>query len=421
MNPVQITDPDLDISARAFWAQPFEERERAFARLRREAPLAYHRAYESTLKPPDGNTPGFWSVTRHDDCRTVSRNAGVWSTTRGVFMEEFPEVIVAASHSFLAMDGEEHDQVRGIVSDAFKPSNVRKIESWIDQHVTELVGEMIEKGEGDFCELFAKQLPGRIFAHLYGVDPDSEEAHTIVDASEKMLAWDDPDCAQGRDGVVVFAEEAERIQDVTLEVAEQRRSQPRDDLVSWVVQAEFEGRRLEDFEIAAFFIMLGSAANDTTRHSTAHAVRLLSEHPDQRQLLLSDPDTYVRPCIEEVLRYATPVMHFCRSALEDTELRGSPIAAGERIVMWYCSGNRDETAFDDPGRFDITRSPNPHLAFGAGGPHFCIGATLGRKMLSAALGELYTRMPDLTVAGEPVYQVNNFLHGVARLPVRWTR
>jgi cytochrome P450 len=191
--------------------------------------------------------------------------------------------------------------------------------------------------------------------------------------------------------------------------------------VSWVVHAEVDGERMEDWEIAAFFSLLGSAANDTTRHSLAHAVRLFSEHPDQLALLLEDFDGRVTNAVEEVLRHSTPVMHFRRTATRDTTIRGVDIKAGDKVVMWYCSGNRDEDVFPDPGTFDILRdNARSHMAFGAGGAHFCIGAALGRSMIAAGLREIYTRLPDITLAGPPEIQINHFMHGVHAMPVRWT-
>jgi cytochrome P450 len=415
-----IDDPDLDLSARSFWAKPYEEREQAFARLRSETPVSYHRPYESTLMPPEDDTPGFWSLSKFEDCREVSRDVTRFCSGEGVVMEDFPEIVRVGAHSFLAMDGDDHRALRGIVSQAFTPRNVRKIDEWIHEHAVELVDEMIDKGEGDFCDLFAKRLPGRIFAHFFGVERDSEEQFILMDAAEKMLAWDDPECAQGRDAITTHADEAMRIQDVALEVCERRQGDLRDDLVSWVLAAEFEGRKMEEWEIASFFSLLGSAANDTTRHTTAHAIRLLSEHPDQRALLMEDMEGRVDGLVEEVLRHATPVMHFRRTALVDTEVRGVEIKAGEKLVMWYCSGNRDEDVFDDSGTFDITRSPNRHLGFGAGGPHFCIGSALGRQMAKSAVLEVYRRMPDMDLAAEPEMQINNFLHGVNKMQVRWT-
>lgn len=418
--PAIITDPDLDLSARSFWAQDFEQREKAFARLRAEHQVSYHRPYESTLLPPEDDTPGFWSVTRHADCRYVSRNPKLFCSSKGVLMEDMPEIVITATASFLVMDGEQHRKMRGIVEQAFTPRNIRKLTEWVDQHAKDRLDEIIDRGEGDFSEDYAKYVPGRIFAHFFGLERDSEEQHIVMEAAERMLAWDDPRMALGRDALTTHAEESERIHEIALALAAKRLKEPRDDLISWVVHAEFEGQRLDEWEIAAFFSLLGSAANDTTRHSIAHAVRLLSDHPDQRALLLEDLPGRVGTAVEEIVRYASPVMHFRRTATQDVMIGDTEIKEGEHVVMWYCSANRDPDAFDNPAKFDILRSPNDHMAFGAGGPHFCLGNALGRQMLRSALTQIYTRIPDIELTGEPDYQVNNFIHGVHSLPVRWT-
>ena len=415
-------DIDLDISARQFWAKPFEERERTFSWLRNNHPVSYHRPYESTLLPPDENTPGFWAITKYDDIQAVSRNAELFSSRQGILMEDFPEVIQVATTSFLAMDAPEHTRMRRIVSRAFTPRRVRQMDDLVRGVARDLLDEMESLGEGDFCRLFAAEMPARIFAHFFGVDPRGEEARILAEAAEKMLAWDDPTAAAGRDALHTFAEEAERIQDIALEYADDRRENPQDDMISWVVNAEGEdGEALDDWEVAAFFSLLGSAANDTTRHSLAHGVRLLSEHPDQRALLLEDLDGRVDNALEEVLRHSTPVQHFRRTATADTEIGGQAIGAGEKVVIWYCSGDRDDEVFPDAARFDITReNAKSHQAFGAGGSHYCIGASLGRSMLRAGFTEVFSRIPDIEVAGDIGFQVNNFMHGVHHMPVRWT-
>ena len=415
-----ITDPALDLSTRAFWNQDFEQRDKAFAHFRTENPVPYHRPYESTLLPPDEHTPGFWSVTRHEDCRFVSRSPKLFCSNKGVLMEDMPEIVLAATASFLVLDGEQHRKMRGIVEQAFTPRNVRKMSEWVTQHARDRLDEIIDRGEGDFSEDYAKYVPGRIFAHFFGLDRDSEEQAIVMEAAERMLAWDDPRMALGRDAITTHAEEAERIQDIALMMAEKRRKEPADDLISWVVNAEFEGEQLEEWEIASFFSLLGSAANDTTRHSIAHAVRLFSEHPEQRALLLEDVEGRVGMAAEEVVRHASPVMHFRRTATQDVVIGDTQIKEGEHVVLWYCSGNRDAEKFDDPAKFNILRTPNDHLGFGAGGPHFCLGNAMGRQMLRSVLTELYTRIPDITLTAEPDFQVNNFIHGVHSLPVRWT-
>ncbi len=412
--------PELDLASRAFWAQPFDVREQAFAHFRREHPVAYHRAYESTLLPPDEDTPGFWSITKWDHCRQVSRDVDTFISGQGILMEDMPEVVTLATTSFLAMDGAEHRQVRGIVSQAFTPRNVRKIDGWIHGIAKDLVDEIIERGEGDIVDLYAKQLPGRIFAFFFGVEAGSEDMYTIMEAAERMLAWDDPNCALGRDALTTFAEEAERIQDIAMARADHYREHPAENLVSWVVNAQFEDRVLEDWEVAAFFSLLGSAANDTTRHSIGHAFRLFHEHPTQLALLQEDMAGRSDTAVEEILRYVSPVQHFRRTAIKDTEVGGQEIKAGEKLVLWYCSGNYDEDVFENPSRFDILRTPNKHLGFGAGGPHFCIGSALGREMIKATLQQVYTRMPDLHLTAEPELQVNNFIHGIHAAQAAWT-
>lgn len=411
--------PDSDISARAFWAQPYEVREPVFARFRAECPVSWHRPYESELMPPEEDTPGFWSVWRHDDIRAVSRNAKVFCSGQGMLMEDFPEVVSQMSQSFLAMDDPEHAQLRALVSQAFSPRRMRTIEEWVRENVVALVDELIaHDGDADFCEAFAKLVPGRIFADFFGL-PEGQTRHDVMDAAEKMLAWDDPEAAQGRSALETYGEEAQRLLDICFDLVDERRETPGDDLLTWLVQAEVDGRTLEDWEIGSFFCLLAAAGNDTTRHSLAHAMDLLTRHPDQRALLLEDLDGRLPGAVEEILRYSTPVMQFRRTALQDTEIAGVPIAAGDKIVMWYSSGNRDDDHFPDPGSFDILRNEAKHLGFGGGGPHYCMGAAFGRMMLTHSLHDIFTRIPDVQ-AGQPVFQVNNFINGIAAMPVRWT-
>jgi cytochrome P450 len=413
-----IAGPEYDISARSFWAQDFEARDRIFSRFRSECPVSWHRPYESTLMPPDDDTPGFWSVWRHEDIRTVSRDTSRFVSGRGMLMEDFPEAVAVMSQSFLCMDDPEHAALRGIISQAFSPRRMKTIEDWVHSEAVKLVDEIVELGEGDFCLLFAKELPGRIFADFFGL-PEGETRATVMEAAEKMLAWDDPEAQAGRDALETYGEEAQRLLDIAFDLIEERRKQPGEDLLSWIVDAELDGRRLDDWEIGAFFSLLAAAGNDTTRHSLAHAVHLLTVHPDQRALLMEDLDGRLDRFAEEVIRFATPVQHFRRTAVHDTELRGVPIKEGEKVVIWYASGNRDEDVFESPAKFDILRDTSKHLGFGAGGVHYCLGNALAKLMLRHGLRELYTRMPDLE-SEKIEYQVNNFIHGVVSMPTRWT-
>lgn len=421
MEAATLTErPELTLNDREFWAQDFFEREKYFQYLRDNEPVAYHEAYESTLKPPEDDEPGFYSLTRWEDQRDASRNAKVFRSQDGILMESFPEVVQQATTSFLALDAPRHTQLRGIVQKALSPRRIREVQDWIDAEAKKHVDNMIDKGEGDFCELFARELPGHIFADFFGVEQDSEDRKELMYAAEEMLAWDDPTYAKGRDALEVFAEGAERIHDVAYRLMPLREKDPQNDMISWLVEADFEGEKMDDWEVAAFCSLLASAANDTTRHSLTHAMLFFTKFEDQRALLMEDFDGRIDNAIEEVLRYSSPVMQFRRTPNEDVVIHDTKVEAGQKVVLWYCSGNFDDRKFVDPHKFDILREDvGNHLAFGAGGPHFCIGNALGRYMLKAGLTEAFKRMPDIE-ASDPVYQVNNFIHGIHELPVRWT-
>ena len=371
---------------------------------------------------PEPGSRGFWALTKHEDCQLVSRNQELFTSTAGVIMEDFPEVVIIASTSFLAMDDPEHNRLRSIVSRAFTPRRTKTMESWIQSVAKDLVDEMIDKGEGEFCELFAKQMPGRIFAHFFGVEVGSEEAEILMDSAEKMLAWDDPRCAQGRDALTTFAEEVERLQDVALAVADLRRDEPAEDLVSWVVHAEVDGEMMEDWEIAAFFSLLGSAANDTTRHTLAHAVRLFSEHPDQLALLQEDLEGRLPNAVEEVLRHSTPVQHFRRTATAGhaDPRRRHPGRRQGRDVVLLRRPRRGGLRRPRPGSTSCGQRP---VAPGLRGRRDALLHRRGARPPDGpgrVCGRSTPACPDITLAAEPEIQINHFMHGMHAMPVRWT-
>jgi len=199
-----------------------------------------------------------------------------------------------------------------------------------------------------------------------------------------------------------------------------RLDEPRDDITSALMHAEIDGQRLSTQEFGSFFILLVVAGNETTRNAISWGMRMLTEHPDQRRLWWDDYDRVAPTAIEEIVRWATPVIHFRRTALADTEIRGRKIAAGDKVVYWYNSANRDEAKFDDPYRFDLTRTPNPHVSYGAGGPHFCLGANLARREITVMFDEIARRLPDLEITGEAALLQSNFIHGIKRMPCAWT-
>jgi cytochrome P450 len=412
------THGDIDLSAREFWALPHAERDAAFAVLRRENPVAWSRPADSDLLPPELNVKGFWSLTKHEDIRLASRHTEAFSSAQGITMEDFPPEMILMAQSFIAMDAPRHTQLRGITLDAFKPRNMRRLQGWIQGHARDLITEMSHLGEGDFVELVSVKLPGRIFGSFFGL-PEGEIHEKTINAGQRLLGWTDPEVCGDKSALELFGGAVMDLHEVASILIPERRANPGEDLLTWMVQAEFDGEKMTDDELKAFFVLLAVAANDTTRHASAHAILAFSQHPDQRDLLVSDIEGKVDSAVEEVLRWASPLVHMRRTAIEDFTVRGSEIKAGDKVVLWYGSANRDEDVFADPFAFDILRNPNPHLAFGGGGPHFCLGAALARTMLRSLLVEVYTRIPDIS-APEPNFQVANFINGINSLPATWT-
>jgi cytochrome P450 len=399
----------IDLSSRAFWSTTAAERERSFAVLRAERPVSWHPPVEDALMP-DPDDPGYWAVTRRSDIVAVSRNNEVFQSGRGVMFESIPVELLEASQSFLAMDPPRHTKLRKLVSAAFTPRQVRRIEDSIKANAKAIVGELRAAGSGaDFVDHCAKELPIRTLSDMVGI-PESERQH-MAHATDAMVSWADPAYLDGRHPMQVLVENQTYVHQVAGALAAERREHPGDDLISGLVTAEVDGDRLSDADVAAFFVLLSVAANDTTRQTTSHAMKALTDFGDQRAWLLEDFDNRIGTAVEEFVRWASPVMTFRRTAAKDFELGGQQIRAGEKVVMFYPSGNWDTEAFDHPERFDLSRNPNPHVGFGGGGVHFCLGAHVARAQLRAIFGELLRQVPEIQ-AGEPTYVAGNFIHAV---------
>jgi cytochrome P450 len=407
----------VDISSQDFWALDRPARDATFVALRRDDPLSWHETPESLLVPPELTTGGYWAVVRYEDVRHVSRNPKLFKSGEGVLFEDAPAELLEASQSFLAMDAPRHTKVRGLVSAAFTPRQMRQLEEGIAEHARDIVDRLLEEREGDFVKTVSRELPMRMIAQMIGVADADRDAMAL--AADRMVSWGDPEFTGDAAPIEVVGQGLMELTEISLALAAEREARPSDDLMTALVQAELDGERLTHAEIAAFFVLLSVAGNDTTRHTTSHTAVALQAHPDQRDLLAADPEELLPAAVEEFVRWATPVMTFRRTATQDTEIDGHPVAAGEKVVMFYVSANRDETAFDDPGTFDVARSPNHHVGFGGGGPHYCLGASFARTQLKAIFGELLTRAPGLEVA-EPERLVGNFIDGVKRLPYALT-
>ena len=404
--------PAADLGSLEFWGRPAEERDRYFARLPREQPISRHEPPEDILGLPEQGRMSYWAIVRHDDVRRISRDPGTFCSAQGTQFADAPPEFLEASLSFLAMDAPRHTKLRGLVSSAFTPRQVARIEEGIRVNARRIVAEAAPSGGGDFVELIAKRLPLVTISDMIGVPQADRER--VVAAADLLVTTSDPEAFGERAPVEVLGEALWTLTSFATELAAHRERAPGDDLMTALVQAEVEGDRLTHQEIAAFFVLLSVAGNDTTRHTTSHAMRALSTNPEQRALLLEDPDGRLPVAVEEFVRWASPVLTFRRTTTRQLALHGQQLAPGEKVVLFYHSANRDEQAFADPWRFDVMRDPNRHVGFGGGGPHYCLGASLARAQLRSIFGELLRVLPDLE-AGEPELLRSAFIHGVKRM------
>ena len=409
--------PDADLGSLEFWGRPAAERDLYFARLRRDRPLSRHEPPEDLLELPDQGRREYWAIVRYDDIRRISRDPATFRSGDGVQFSDAPPEMLEASQSFLAMDAPRHTKLRALVSAAFTPRQVARIEARIRAGAQQIVAEAAPTGGGDFVALIAKRLPLQTISELLGV-PDADRER-VMEAADTLISAADPEVFGDRRPIEVLGGALWTLTEFATELAAYRERHPGDDLMSALVAAEVDGERLTHAEIAAFLVLLSVAGNDTSRHTTSHAMRALTEHPDQRALLLADVEGRLPDAVEEFVRWATPVLTFRRTTTREIELHGQTLAPGEKVVLFYHSGNRDERAFDQPGRFEVTRNPNRHLGFGGGGPHYCMGASLARTQLRAIFGELLRVLPDLEV-GEPERLRSAFIHGVKRMDCTFT-
>jgi cytochrome P450 len=334
----------------------------------------------------------------------------------GVMLENVPEDMLEAAHSILSMDAPRHAKQRKVIASVFTPRRVRTIEEQIREQARGIVDDLVASGTGevDLVERVSSRLPMWTISEMIGIEePDRER---VARAANAMVSWNDPEFIGEGDPMGVLLEALMTLHQASFALADARRRRPADDLMTALVQAEVEGVQLTDEDIASFFVLLCVAGNDTTRQTTSHAALALDRHPDQKALLLQDFDGHIGTAVEEFVRWASPVLTFRRTARHDTEIRGQRIAEGEKAVMFYLSGNRDSSVFARPEQFDVTRDPNPHVGFGGGGPHFCLGSHLARMQLRSIFDELLHRLPGLRV-GEPEWLAGNFINGIKRLPV----
>lgn len=380
----------------------------AFRRLRAEDPVHWH--------DMPGDT-GFWAITRYRDVFTVSLDQKTFSSQRGgVILRTWrPDEYEAQKDMLVNLDPPEHTKYRRLVSMGFSSKIIRRLEPHIREIASDLVDQVAETGTCDFVASISAELPLRVIVELVGVP--LEDRHKVLDWSNKMIGFDDPEYQTQPENQVAKVAAAELFMYANA-LAEERLHQPREDLVSVLMQAEVDGHRLSAAQFNAFFLLLNVAGNETTRNLISGGMLALMQHPEERVRLLADP-ALLDSAVEEMLRWVTPVNQFRRTATRDVELGGKQIREGDKVVLFYASANRDEAVFENPDRFDVGRTPNEHLAFGIG-PHFCLGANLARLEIKVMFEELLRRLPDIELAGPVERLRSNFINGIKRMPVRFT-
>ena len=407
---------DIDPSNWAFWRKSLEEREGAFALLRKERPVAFFEEGE-TSAPVQGE--GYWVLSRHADVLHASLNSQLFSSAKGITIIDTPPEAREFFGSMIVMDDPRHKRLRSLVSQAFTLRHLRQVEDDVREAARRVINTVIERGECDFVDAIAAPFPIQIICDMLGI-PESQHAF-VFEQTNIILGGIDPEYGT-EDLAERFAAVLQAGQSLSQLMADMRRQRlqhPTEDLTSALVHAELDGDRLTDQELSSFFVLLVAAGNETTRNAISHGVKLLSDFPDQRALWQSDFDASAKTAIEEIVRWASPVIYMRRTTTCDTEAGGQLLRQDEKVMLLYASANRDEAVFEDPYGFDITRSPNEHLGFGAGA-HFCLGVNLARREMAVMFRELFQRLPDLEITGEPERLTNNFIHGIKHLPCRFS-
>jgi cytochrome P450 len=314
------------------------------------------------------------------------------------------------------MDDPRHAKIRRIVSRAFSPRMIQRFEDQVQAVADQIIEEVVAKGAGDFVADVAARLPLKIICDMMGI-PESGYK-TVFDNSNIILGGGDAEFLPENDEeyALKLLQAGQTLKDLVEDLGRHRRENPSDDLVSALVNANIDGESLTDQELGSFFILLVVAGNETTRNAIAHGLKLFTVHPDQRELLLADFETRLPGAVEEIVRYASPVIWMRRTVTRDTELNGHEFKEGDKVLLYYWSGNRDESVFTDPEVFDITRDPNPHIGFGGPGPHFCLGAHLARREIGVMFRELFRHVPDIRSTAPPDRLLSSFINGIKRLP-----
>ncbi len=336
---------------------------------------------------------------------------------QGTNIPDMPIEIAEFFGSMINMDAPRHTRLRLIVNRSFTPRQVARIEDQVQRKAAEIIDRVAGRGECDFVSEIAAALPLEIICDMMGIPPSSYQR--VFELTNIILGAGDPEYAPD---VLSIMNAAVELSQMAQELSRERLEHPTDDLTSALMHAEVADddgtvhRLTPAEELGSFFILLVAAGNETTRNAISHGMYALTTHPEQRRVLADDFETVIPTAVDEIVRWATPVIHFRRTAVEDCSIGGQDVRAGDKVVLWFNSANRDETVFEDPYVFDVRRTPNDQVGFGGGGPHFCLGANLARREITVMLREVFRRLPDLEITGEPEYLQSAFIHGIKRMP-----
>src|SRR5450756_2472477 len=414
-----MTAAGVDLSVIDFWGLPLPERAASFALLRAE-PLPRFFAEPEAVFAERG--PGYYALVRYADVVEASRHPEVFCSGRGATaITDLPVEFNEYFGSMINMDDPRHARLRRIVSRAFSPRMIARFEDGVRRAAAEVVDDLLAAGPCDFVSRVAARLPLKFICDMAGIPDDQYEM--VLANSNIILSGFDPEfmSEDSDEAVAALLGAGQELTDLVTTLAAARAQAPAGDLISALATANIDGEQLSSAELASFFILLVVAGNETTRNALSHALLLLRELGEQQQraLLLADIEGRIGGAVEEIVRYTSPVLFMRRTLTRDYTMNGQDYRKGDKVALYYYSANRDEAIFPDADRFDITRAPNPHVGFGAPGPHFCLGAHLARREVTVMLRELLTRVPDIT-AGEPDRLLSNFVNGIKRLPCEFT-
>ncbi len=409
----------IDLSDIEFWARPWADREDAFATLRAQSPIRFYEEPEIPMLPKG---PGYWALTRHADVLAASKQPDKFQSGKGTNIGDMPPDFLEFFGSMINMDDPKHARLRKIVSRVFTPKHLGAVMDQVETSAAEVIDAVIDKGSCDFVTDVAAVLPLRIIVDMMGI-PRSQEQF-IFDRTNVILGAGDPEYVPDQDnpGAIMTAllTAGQELAMLVQELGDQRVKDPQGDLITALMTADVDGDQLTPYEVGSFFILLVVAGNETTRNAIAHGLHVLTEHPEQKQLWMDDFDGLTNTAVEELVRWATPVIHFRRTVTTDGVRIGEhEFNEGDKVVLFYNSANRDEAVFKDPQTFDVRRSPNDHVGFGGPGPHFCLGAHLARREITVLFRELFRRMPGIHATGEPERLRSNFINGIKHLPAAW--